>query len=675
MGISLSGLFCMVFLLIFHNQQTFAQTFANSQTNAVNGLCLGCGVTNPNNAVNGNVTDYSLFNITAGLLNVSVEQTLIFPSATTSNGCDSLFIGVGSANLPIDITLFQAVTVQTFNGATAHTPVTLSASILEIRILGGAPVVVARLKPSQNFDRVKVTLSSQLLGLLNAFRVYFAAHQSAGPVAPTVTPLSRTICSGQSTDFDATAPAGASFAWYTAASGGTAVGTGATFNTGALSSSTTFYAEANNGVCPSASRTSVTVTVNPTPSAPTVTPSSATICSGSSATLNSSVSGGSISWYTSSSGGAAVHTGDSFTTPVLSSTTTYYAEAKVGDCVSSRTSVTVTVNSTPPAPLVSPSGDTICSGQTATFTSSVSGGSINWYTSSSGGTAVHTGNSFTTPALSSTTTYYAEAKVGDCVSSRTPVTITVNPTPSAPTVTPSSATICSGNTTTLNSSVSGGSISWYTSSSGGTAVHTGNSFTTPALSSTTSYYAEAKVGDCVSSRTSVTVTVNPTPSAPTVTPSSATICSGRTATLNSSVSGGSISWYTSSSGGTAVHTGNSFTTPALSSTTTYYAEAKVGDCVSSRTSVTITVNPTPVAPTVTPADTTICSGTTATFNVTSPAGTVRWYLVASGGVSLYTGTPYTTPVLTSSVSFYVDVTQGSCTGPRTRVPITVISCP
>lgn len=425
MGTSLSGLLCMLFLLTFHSQRTTAQTFANSQTNAVNGLCLLCGVANPNNAVNGNVTDYSTFNITAGLLGVSVEQTLIFPSATTGNGCDSLFIGVGSANLPIDLTLFQSVTVQTFNGATAHTPVVLSSSILEIRILGGAPVVVARLKPTQNFDRVKVTLSSQLLGLLNAFRVYFAAYQSAGPVAPTVTPLSATICSGQSAEFEATAPAGADFAWYTAASGGSAVATGAVFNTGPLSGSTTYYAESDNGVCPSASRTPVAVTVNPAPSAPTVTPSGPTICSGRTATLNSSVSGGAIDWYTSSTGGSAIHTGDSFTTPALSSTTTYYAEAKVGDCVSARTPVTITVNPTPVAPTVTPADTTVCSGTTATFNVVSPAGTPRWYLVPSGGVSLHAGTPYTTPVLTSNISFYVDITQGSCTGPRTRVPVTV----------------------------------------------------------------------------------------------------------------------------------------------------------------------------------------------------------------------------------------------------------
>lgn len=60
--------------------------------------------------------------------------------------------------------------------------------------------------------------------------------------------------------------------------------------------------------------------------------------------------------------------------------------------------------------------------------------------------------------------------------------------------------------------------------------------------------------------------------APTIT--AASICSGSTATL-SGVAAGDISWYTTPTGGSPVAVGNSYTTPALNSSTTYYAEAKI----------------------------------------------------------------------------------------------------
>ncbi len=73
-------------------------------------------------------------------------------------------------------------------------------------------------------------------------------------------------------------------------------------------------------------------------------------------------------------------------------------------------------------------GKTINSGQTASLTAS-GGTTYKWYTTSSGGTAVYTGATYTTPALSQTTTYYVANNNGTCESPRTAVTVTVSSTP------------------------------------------------------------------------------------------------------------------------------------------------------------------------------------------------------------------------------------------------------
>jgi hypothetical protein len=66
------------------------------------------------------------------------------------------------------------------------------------------------------------------------------------------------------------------------------------------------------------------------------------------------------------------------------------------------------------------------------------------------------------------------------------------------------------------------------------------------------------------------------------------------ASIQATSSAGSINWYTASSGGSALGTSNSgvnWTTPSIASTTTYYAEAVIGSCVSTaRTSVSATVS-------------------------------------------------------------------------------------
>jgi hypothetical protein len=85
------------------------------------------------------------------------------------------------------------------------------------------------------------------------------------------------------------------------------------------------------------------------------------------------------------------------------------------------------------------------------------------------------------------------------------------------------------------------------------------------------------------------VTVNPPPSAPTMT--GAANCGPGAVTLNASGSGGTLTWYADAGLTTPVGTGTSFTTPALSSTTTYYVtETSGAGCVSPASAVTATID-------------------------------------------------------------------------------------
>lgn len=83
-------------------------------------MCLLCSVSFPENPVrNDNLNDYSAFVINVGLLGVSVEQTLIFPTPGAS-GCDSLIVGIGSGDPVLSVSLFGGVTVETYNGSVAN---------------------------------------------------------------------------------------------------------------------------------------------------------------------------------------------------------------------------------------------------------------------------------------------------------------------------------------------------------------------------------------------------------------------------------------------------------------------------------------------------------------------------------------------------------------------------
>ena len=68
-------------------------------------------------------------------------------------------------------------------------------------------------------------------------------------------------------------------------------------------------------------------------------------------------------------------------------------------------------------------------------------------------------------------------------------------------------------------------------------------------------------------------------------------CGNGSVTLEATVENGTTYWYDSPTSTTAIATGNSFTTPILSNTTTYYTDA---GCINERKAVTATINPLPI---------------------------------------------------------------------------------
>ncbi|WEK18363.1 MAG: gliding motility-associated C-terminal domain-containing protein [Candidatus Pedobacter colombiensis] len=484
---------------------------------------------------------------------------------------------------------------------------------------------------------------------------------AATPAAPTAT--SSTICSGSSAILSATAPGG-TYQWYDAATNGNLLSNNANYTTPTLTSNKTYYVQTIMNGCTS-QRTAVTVQVNPIPPAPTAT--GITICSGNAGVLTATAPGGNYEWYNAPSGGTLLGSNSTFTTPALTTTTTYYVQTTVNGCTSARTAITVTVNPTPVAPTAS--NAIICNGTSTTLTATAPGGNYEWFDVASGGIPLISSSTFTTPALTATTIYYVQTTVNGCPSARTPVTVTVNAIPVPPSVL--GAAICSGTSTTLTATAPGGTYQWYSASIGGTFLGTGPTYTTPTLTGSTTYYVQTTVNGCTSTRTAVNVVVNPIPAAPTAT--GITICSGNAGVLTATAPGGNYEWYTAISGGTLLSSNDTFTTPALLATTTYYVQTTVNGCISPRNPVTVTVNPTPVAPTA--INPTICSGTSTTLTATPPGGNYKWYDAPVAGSLLASNANYTTPILTTTTTYYVETTINNCTSARTAVTVTVPPLP
>lgn len=246
--------------------------------------------------------------------------------------------------------------------------------------------------------------------------------------------------------------------WYDQVSGGTSIGTGSTFNTPSINSSATYYVE--DAVLPT------TYSVGPNDN---------------------------------SFGGGANFTGDQYLifdalTAFTLQTVKVYAQGGGDRTIELRDAAgnilqTTTQNI--------PNGE-----QTVTLNFNVQPGT-NYQLGTTPGPDLYRNNDspnypYTTANVASITNssagtdyYYFfydwEVETPGCVSDRTAVVADISTSP-----TTQGASRCGSGSVALSASGSG-NLNWFDAPSGGSQVHTGTSFNTPSISSTTSYYVETEI--------------------------------------------------------------------------------------------------------------------------------------------------------------------------------------
>lgn len=155
------------------------------------------------------------------------------------------------------------------------------------------------------------------------------------------------------------------------------------------------------------------------------------------------------------------------------------------------------------------------------------------------------------------------------------------------------ASRCDAGTVTLQATATAGTINWYDTAALGNYMGTGSSFTTQNLTTTTTFYAETAASGCTTARKAVEAKIINTPNI-TSTNTPATNCGPGLFTLKATPTEGTINWY-SQIGGSIMGTGSVYTTPTISSNTTYYAEAVNNGCINStKTPVALIVYPLPI---------------------------------------------------------------------------------
>ena len=322
-----------------------------------------------------------------------------------------------------------------------------------------------------------------------------------------------------------------------------------------------------------------------------------------------------------------------------------------GPVVSKQFTIRVSPAASVPAAISSsPVSTTINSGQTTTLTVTATGDApltYEWFQGASGTTTTPVGTnsaSFTTPALTTTTSYWVKVtNPGNLTGAKsTTATVTVRQ-PAAIATHPASTTINSGQTTTLSVVASGFaplSYQWYQGTSGVITTPVGTdsaSFTTPVLTATTSYWVRVtnSLNPTGADSAAAVVTVRQ-PAAIVTQPASTTINSGETTTLSVVASGEaplSYQWYQGTSGVTTTPVGTnsaSFTSPVLFVTTSYWVKVtnSVNPTGANSDTAEVTATP-PVTPVIVTASPLATGAAGTSYNVS---------LEAVGGTSPYTWT-------------------------------------
>lgn len=517
--------------------------------------------------------------------------------------------------------------------------------------------------------------ASNATGCTNTTRKAVTANVITKPAAPIVTPANATICAGGSTQLVATsATPGVVFRWYTATTGGTPVFEGPSFQTPVLTTSTTYYVEAAAGACASTSRTAAAVTVNVVPAAPTVTtvPANGIVVAGQTATLTASsvTPGGTYNWYTVSTGGSPVASGATFVTPALTSSITYYVEAVAGagSCAGQRTAVPLTVTVVPNticdfANAQSNSTTAICALCSIINAANTTDADINNYSTLSVPLAAGSGS------VQQSLIFPAVAAAGD----------SVRIVMELPAQVIDASLLSSLEVSSFNGATANNDALLLNSSNVSVRLLSGSNKFTVAFAPGAAYdRVQVRLrGGVIAALLKVNIYyATRQVSAPVVAVRNVTICSGSSATLTATASAvAKLEWYDAPVGGQKLFEGASFKTPALTATKTYYVQSvrTSNNCANpNRVSVTVSVVPGLVAPSVTNA--TICAGQQATLTATTSGQNIqtRWYSAPTGGTLLFTGTTYVTNALNTDTAFYVETGNGACTlSSRIRATVNV----
>jgi hypothetical protein len=334
-------------------------------------------------------------------------------------------------------------------------------------------------------------------------------------------------------------------------------------------------------------------------------------------------------------------------------------------------SVTITVSTND---TTNPGNQTVCEGQTATFTTTASGPGPITFVWKKGATVLNNGDlggrvtitsgantstlSISNAQASDAATYTVEA-TGNCNTSSESATLTVNPPTTA--TDPADQTVCQGATANFSTTATGADLHYAWTLDGSPFNGDSPSINVPtgALTIGSHTIGLTVTGTCGTVTQSATLTVQANTTASD--PADQTVCQGTSASFSTTATGSNIHYAWTLDGSPFNGDSPSINVPtgSLSVGSHTVGLTVTGDCGTVTQSASLTVN----APTATtdPADQSVCQGTDAHFSTTA-SGTGPFHYAWTLDGSPFNGDSPSITVPTGSLSVGAHTVTVTTTG-------------
>ena len=418
----------------------------------------------------------------------------------------------------------------------------------------------------------------------------------------------------------------------------------------------------------------INIDVTQAPSTGSLSVTDATICSGTTSTVSSTISGG--SWSSSDNAIATVNSSSGLVTVVAAGTAIMtYTVSGTAACIGTDATATINIDVTqaPDAGTLSAGDATLCSGTSTTVSSTISGGS---WSSSNNAIATVNSSSGLVNAISAGTavmTYTVSGTAGcSGIDATKTIDIDVTQTPISGTLTPVGASLCLGGTTTMSSNISGGT--WVSDNPSIATIDLNTGLVTAiAVGSVNMTYTVNGIGACIGTNAtaSQSITIISSPTAGTLTALDSTLCQGTTTTASSTSLGGT--WVSSNPGVVTVDPNSGLVTAISNGTSTLtYTVYGTGSCVGSNASATIdiSVSLAPIAGTLSAVDPNLCAGLTTTVSSSVSGGSWTSSNASIASVNLTTGLVTAISAGTAVMTYTVDGTS-YCLGTNATATINI----